>query len=1057
MKKTIYSLLFIILTVSLSVAVLLSFNITAENENVLFVSDEGIGNSPSSLEPAQTVFEWDENVNEKYHLNSALYQAAERLGETGGTLVICGPVTIGNAQAWGRGNTRDCFLPESDKELTITSVYNGTDYKTANGAYVLIDEGAHIVMGSPSVWKDIEIRTGNTNRAICCNGKKTVFDTGITCSNKDGNTDNIYYPSIVGGHRYETTNSSSDITVKSGTWNTVCGAIYGISTEPPKKNAPSPNTYSITFGYYYFVMNGDVNITITGGTVKRYVTGDAFDLYNSKGRNVYLNGDVNITMTGGSTPSVYGTARNCFLTPGNKVNVKISENASVTSSIRGFREDGNIFFSSRGEPQYGASSYTLDVSESNMSDSRLSSLINADANNFTKILYPDKWITNVTVKSLPAESVAFVGDLPSSEGAEVTVSYTDPVISGKVYTSDVKYGDKFTSECDTSSVGAATAQYFFAGKPYASKDVTVIQAPSVVLSGIQIKYGETPNTRIRIVGTINKKVTSGVVIDDYGVIAARKTFIPEGVSLTDGSFAGEEKYTLSNSNVSTYYDRIMTTSGIEIMPNEFKDEIVFVGFVTFTFGGKTYTRYSNELVRSPYGAAVKAAASGQETAEVREAVRSNVVTVSDTYSVLTAYNDASALRQEVVDYMKAMSDVEWTPQTSFKIDHNSSDDVNKTATVITAFSSGKTYRGIPYTNYNITQLESFSDMVSDGIMPVGSPITTELGKEFTLLPASDQKPAFDQKKDGLTNYYLFPGTDCSTAIFSSWNRVFNIRPDSGILSKSSRRMIPGFGSTIKVGEYDSEIDWDDENGTKTILNTEKNSARAIYNAYALLQKGDAVVHWDAEKGGHTRMISDFTSGTVTTSSGVTTTVTDGPVHIELASNGQIDGANSYVITIEQANSLYQNAGSTFADSTWRVYKKYTFLELWKDYYIPVTIPELATGNSSADSAYVYASGLDLENDLALGRITGRITSNRQIIGVRFTVKNSDGTTAAEETKYVESLLGIYTNDVPLHEYTMTVNAMLEGLASGEYTFSLTAIVNTHNSEIPLVSDYTFTK
>lgn len=1051
MKKSLYLLLFIILSVTATTLFAYAFGVSADTENVLYISDEGIGTSPSSLIPADTVVEWDPDVNEKYHLNSILYQAAERLGETGGTLVVCGPLTIGNAQAWGTGSSRDCLLPESGKTLTITSVYGGTDHRSANNAYLLIDEGAHLVMGSPSVWKDLEIKTGNTNRAICCNGQKTVFDTGITCSNKDGNTTYTYYPSIVGGHRYATTKSSSDITVKSGTWNTVCGAQYGI-TSTSAINAPSPNTYSITYGNYYYVMNGDVNITITGGAVKQYVTGDAFDLYNSYGRNVYLNGDVNITMTGGSSPYVYGTARNCFLTPGNKVNVKISGSASVTSSIRGFREDGNVFFSSRGEAQYGAASYTLDLSESDMSDTRLDSLLNVNAINFTEILYPDKWITSVTPESLPTDDTVFVGEAPSSEGAVVRVSYSDPLTIVDDYTVTFNgTSTKFTSECDSSAPGTVTARYFFAGRQYGSKAVNVAAVPSVSLSGIQIKYAETPNTQIRVVGMINKNTANGVVVDDYGVLAARKIYLPDSVAPGSDAFSGAETYSLSDSKIIARSEKIFTTSGIEIMPNEFKDKIVFVGYVKFTFGGRTYTRYSNELVRSPYEAAVKAASSAQETPEAREAVRSNVVIASDTYSVLTEYNDSEALRREVVDYMKAMSDVEWTPQSSFDIKHNNTDDVNNTTSVNMTFTSGKTYRGIPYTNYYITQYESFSDMVSGGIMPVGAPITTELGKEFTLLPSSSQK------KDGLTNYYLFPGSDCSTAIITAWNRVFNIRPDGGELSKSSKRMIPGFGSMIKVGRYDSEIDREDDGGTKTILNTEKNSVRAIYNAYACLKMGDAVVHWDAENNGHTRMISDFTSGTVTTSSGVTATVTDGPVHVELASNGQVDGAKSYVITIEQANSLYKNAGRPFADSTWRVYKKYTFLELWKEYYIPVTIPELATGNSSVDGAHVYASGLDLANDLALGRLTGRVTSNRQIMGMKFTVKNASGTTVAEKTNYVESLLGIHANDVSLHEFTMTVNAMLEDLAPGEYTFSLTAIVNTHDSNVPLVSDYPFTK
>ena len=147
MKRFLTLTLTALLIVTVTSLSLLAFNTTAaENtgnanpSNVIFVSDNntaGDGSGRDADNPLRPVGV-DEHFLDvgvsgsvtygRYYLRSALYQAAEKLVNTGGTIVICGPVLLDENNTYGSSESnKDFYFPESDHELVITSEYGGVD------------------------------------------------------------------------------------------------------------------------------------------------------------------------------------------------------------------------------------------------------------------------------------------------------------------------------------------------------------------------------------------------------------------------------------------------------------------------------------------------------------------------------------------------------------------------------------------------------------------------------------------------------------------------------------------------------------------------------------------------------------------------------------------------------------------------------------------------------------------------------------------------------------------------------------------------------------------
>ena len=74
-------------------------------------------------------------------LNAALI----RLGEEGGTIVVCGPLTL----------AADAELSSSAGKTTVTSVYGGVDYADQNGARIIF--AGNVYLSSELVFENLKL------------------------------------------------------------------------------------------------------------------------------------------------------------------------------------------------------------------------------------------------------------------------------------------------------------------------------------------------------------------------------------------------------------------------------------------------------------------------------------------------------------------------------------------------------------------------------------------------------------------------------------------------------------------------------------------------------------------------------------------------------------------------------------------------------------------------------------------------------------------------------------------------------------------------------------
>ncbi|MBR5314557.1 MAG: hypothetical protein IKU45_03980 [Clostridia bacterium] len=147
--------------------------------------------------------------------------AVRLLKNSGGTIVVCGEYSYNElillSQISGTANGK--------KTITVTSVYGGVDYRQTSGAKLVVGDNsgsANMILAGDFVFENLKIVTAGSKspRAIICNGNNVVFGEGIECEKNDG----APYISIVGGSLDEDLNKNYSITVKSGSYNNVCGS-----------------------------------------------------------------------------------------------------------------------------------------------------------------------------------------------------------------------------------------------------------------------------------------------------------------------------------------------------------------------------------------------------------------------------------------------------------------------------------------------------------------------------------------------------------------------------------------------------------------------------------------------------------------------------------------------------------------------------------------------------------------------------------------------------------------------------------------------------------------
>lgn len=282
-----------------------------ENHEVVGeLSGDGTGSDAENPLKASDHEKFDPSAERKrYDYTTAFYQATELLEKSGGTIVICGPVYLGIMECADNGASavRDAYTAKfGNNVIKFTSVYNGVDYRETAGAKLTIATPAMVTVLGSSIWENIDIETTGTDRAITFDDYCTLVGEGVKCYPSDPAFNEVAqnYVSLGAGHRHAgSKNENPTLTVKSGTYNKITGAMWGTTTSSTSENTNTYLTLEGTTSVLGLIsgtvqaksnFSGNVNITINGG----YYECDI----NGVGPTGMLNTDglVNLKINGGT-------------------------------------------------------------------------------------------------------------------------------------------------------------------------------------------------------------------------------------------------------------------------------------------------------------------------------------------------------------------------------------------------------------------------------------------------------------------------------------------------------------------------------------------------------------------------------------------------------------------------------------------------------------------------------------------------------------------------------------------------------------------------------------
>lgn len=1048
--KKFFSILILALTLTflLSAALMITPSAAAD-ENVVFITDDGTGDGSSPDKALGNADGYETNYQK-----SSLYLAATKLKNSGGgTIVICGPTTLTAYQS----NT-DVALPGVPNTLKITSIYNGIDYQTENSAQLNLSATAsnktHIIASSPTLWENLTICTYTSEQVIAGNGYKTTFGEGITTKLADGVTGNNYL-CLAGGHRYQNFNRDSDLTVKSGTYYNITGSTYGISS----------GTY---------VQNGNVNLKLLGSTaIKNYVNGTG-----KSSTQVNGNVDIEIAIETGSIMNFYATGAAAFGQAGCEVYVKVGGQRLIAVNTRAFDTvNGNLKAGC-----FMADKYTLDLTETAFSNlnyidetiQRNESQINSGKTGFD-ILYPVSWLNadSITVKNDPVNGI-YESSSFDPAGLSIEASFTNKNDNKTVYTTTINYNKKNTAfKFDFDGINTLTYKY---GNTVYHTRTDIAAAPTVTLEGAKIRTSMTSYVQgMKFIGRITKAANENLIITDYGILVTPHSNLTRDTDLEYGKIYGMTEFKNSDQSTELIFDddSITRFGGIlnEIRADNYAKSYTARAFVKFNFNGSEYTYYSSPIRRSIMEIANQASYNPAESSKTKSFMTTEVMDTCYNYTTDKVYDKANsdALRAKAIEYMRKQASIQWTPSDNIWI--------FKSSGVSTIFRAGTTYYGIPYTNNVKADAEYFEYLLdSDGTFQLNNTKANYNFPSHTITWLDEGKTGNTTNQEhAAINYITFPGNDCSSAIINAWNSVLTNRSPGLDRIAWTSDMMPGKfqNDIVPVGDYEYPTV---SSNTKYIYTKSMNpndetifgmnSKDTIYDAYAQLKPGDAIVYYNK----------------------ISTTGEAGTGHSRMVVS--VDTENKTVTTIEQANELYQNKGQPTKNSTWRVDVQYSFDELYDNGFIPVTMREFATGNTEQEDTVLT----DLTLDAAANTISGTVKANRRITALNLKLTASDNTEFYNYTIYYVQRLGrefTYTYDSSSKVLTETVvngktgfttmevihkataelsdflnpdytnnnplGTALAGLSSGQtYKLSITASTAADRN-IPLVTDYSFTK
>ncbi len=236
---------------------------------------------------------------------ATMTRAYEALSDNGGTVVVCGKLSLYD---------QNSSLPTHEKEISITSYYDGVDYRNKKDAEICYKDTLNIFGPAKTYIYGVNLHS-ETTANIFCNGSSVEFGEKV-----DNITDTGTYPSVWGGRMLNSSNITADgnfsdytVEIDAGYWHHVTlGNLRSDMNAPISmiKNARlniNGGTFVSTDSDEYTCslvsgsdVSGSLTLDITGGIYygSLYIIGNEGQI--SPVRNCRYTADINVSISNGS-------------------------------------------------------------------------------------------------------------------------------------------------------------------------------------------------------------------------------------------------------------------------------------------------------------------------------------------------------------------------------------------------------------------------------------------------------------------------------------------------------------------------------------------------------------------------------------------------------------------------------------------------------------------------------------------------------------------------------------------------------------------------------------
>ncbi|MBE6642124.1 MAG: hypothetical protein E7615_00540 [Ruminococcaceae bacterium] len=372
-----------------------------------------------------------------------------------------------------------------------------------------------------------------------------------------------------------------------------------------------------------------------------------------------------------------------------------------------------------------------------------------------------------------------------------------------------------------------------------------------------------------------------------------------------------------------------------------------------------------------------------ETPSSDEPIRMTDEEKAKYYKVVEFELPKENFRDVIVDYMRKQSDIEWVCAADFSVSE-------KWAHwgISLNFKKGQTYRGIPYADTKVSYIQ-FENALVNG--------------KYTC--------ASDKWKDVY-------GVQCISSIMNS------IQQFDPTVAGTSNQMMPSYDKfEAKIcGEYEVPKG---VNRTKDII--EANGEEVMFEALKQLKKGDIIMTKNDREGtSHFRVLVEEPT-------------------IYTNNLGKVVPSRCYVKTIEQTNA-FDSKRNDGVKTTWFVDHVYSFADLLKSNYIPLTLESYSKDISEMEVPYILLDEAIKPEVLAKKTFNGAVRSNFPIRYVQLDVLDKSGVVVASLIKGDMA----DTRSVPLRNH---FSDLFNNVKPGDYTLVVTGGIAIDSAELARV-DFT---